>query len=380
MSTVRTTVVVGCLLAVGACEFDVSPSVPGDIVLQPDTADVEVGEVTEHYVAVLDQRGDAMPAEWLSRVEWMVDPERAEIEVDGDRLLVTPKVKGRLPLAGELGNVRSRFEFWVHPPGLARIELDPPEPLVVGARYRRLAFPVLIHEDGYEMARADFRLSYVVADTTLATVIDQHTRILIWGNAFGTSSDGVEPTAGQTTLHVFASGGVSQGFDLHVTLEPTPIEEPPTVEVVSPSELRVSWTSVSDALGGYDLESAPDSAGPWTHLTTTGSNAAVPYNDTTYVDEGLAPGSTRFYRVRGCNIQGCALEYSPVGKGTTPDSPTPVAAHSRVTKPSNPASPRRHWTHRTTRSRPSTALAGIPEPRRVHRRPGELIVSRLSGV
>jgi hypothetical protein len=228
-------------------------------------------------------------------------------------------VKGSLSIWGELGNVRRNFEFWVHPPGLARIELDHPEPFIVGARYRRLAFPVLFHEDGHEMARSDFRLSYEVADTTLATVIDQDPRILIWGNAF-VAPDEFESRAGTTTLYVTASG-TSQGFDLVVTLEPTPIDEPPSVEGVSPAELLVSWQVVSDADDGYELEMAPDATGPWTLLARTGSNHRLPWLDTTYGHRGLAPGSTHYYRVRGCNPHGCALEYSPVGEGTTAAGP-----------------------------------------------------------
>jgi hypothetical protein len=305
---------VACLIALSACEFSLSPSVPGNIALQPASADVEPGELTEHRIFVLDQRGDAMSAEWPTQVEWEVDPERAELEVVGDRLLVTPRVKGSLSIWGELGNVRRNFEFWVHPPGLARIELDHPEPLIVGARYRRIFLPRLYHEDGDEMARSDFRLSYEVADTTLATVINQNPSILIWGNAI-LAPDDFEPRAGTTTLRVTASG-TSQEFDLIVTLEPTPVTGPPSVEPVSASELLVSWQGVTDADDGYELEAASDRAGPWMLLARTGSNYHIPSRDTTYHHGDLATGSTHYYRVRGCNSQGCALEYSPVGEGT----------------------------------------------------------------
>lgn len=306
MSLLKSLCLVAGLTTLTACIDDQSPSVVGEITLHPDTADLAVGETSVHRISVLDQRGDPMPAEWPPRVEWtLADPSRADLEVDGDELRVTAKVKGSVLVEGQLGNVERRFRLWAHPLGLTEIAVEP-DPVVLGAggRARRLAIR-LYDADGQEMNPLDFRLSYQVEDTTLAVV---------------TSLPAVraprEDRTGTTRLVALASG-MTGTADIVVTLEPGPLDDAPSAEATSMSEVALSWSSSIEARSGYEVERANDAAGPWGHLASTAYKASYPWLDTTYVDAGLDPGATYYYRVRPCNQHGCSVEPSPVGSGTT---------------------------------------------------------------
>ncbi len=94
------------------------------------------------------------------------------------------------------------------------------------------------------------------------------------------------------------------------------------------SKIDLSWTAPSydggAALTGYRIQSAPSGNGPWTDLeANTGSTA------TTHSDTGLAPATTRYYRVFAINSVGSGRS-SGVVRATTdatvPDAPTGLAA------------------------------------------------------
>jgi len=81
------------------------------------------------------------------------------------------------------------------------------------------------------------------------------------------------------------------------------------------TELRLSWTAPTSNGGspitGYRIERAVTRGGVWIiHVASTGSAT------TTYTDTGLAPNTTRYYRVRALNAQGSG-DPSNVAEGTT---------------------------------------------------------------
>ena len=81
------------------------------------------------------------------------------------------------------------------------------------------------------------------------------------------------------------------------------------------TELRLSWAAPVDSGGspitGYRIERAVVRGGAWIiHVASTGSAT------TTYLDTGLTPNTTRFYRVRALNAQGHG-DPSNVAEGTT---------------------------------------------------------------
>ena len=81
------------------------------------------------------------------------------------------------------------------------------------------------------------------------------------------------------------------------------------------TELRLSWAAPASNGGspitGYRIERAATRGGVWIiHVASTGSAT------TTYLDTGLTPNTTRFYRVRALNAQGHG-DPSNVAEGTT---------------------------------------------------------------
>ena len=81
------------------------------------------------------------------------------------------------------------------------------------------------------------------------------------------------------------------------------------------TQIRLSWSAPSNDGGspitGYRIERAVVRGGVWIiHVASTGSA------NTTYLDTGLTPNTTRFYRVRALNAQGSG-EPSNVAEGET---------------------------------------------------------------
>ncbi|MDE0258506.1 MAG: fibronectin type III domain-containing protein [Gammaproteobacteria bacterium] len=101
------------------------------------------------------------------------------------------------------------------------------------------------------------------------------------------------------------------------------------------TQILLSWTAPASNGGspitGYRIERAITRGGPWIiHLASTASAT------TTYLHTGLAPNTTRFYRVRALNAQGHG-DPSNVAEGTTnaarPDQPRNLRA--RATGPTS---------------------------------------------
>jgi hypothetical protein len=84
------------------------------------------------------------------------------------------------------------------------------------------------------------------------------------------------------------------------------------------SQIDLAWDAADDATG-YDIQSSPDDA-TWSNLDST--------SDPEYSDTTLAPGETRYYRVRGTNSFGKAtgrraILRQPTRSRALPTSPWP---------------------------------------------------------
>jgi len=87
-----------------------------------------------------------------------------------------------------------------------------------------------------------------------------------------------------------------------------------------PDTLVVSWSDNSNDETGFVLQSAdsdPASGGSWSDLASLGAGS------TSYMDTGLAPESTRWYRVRAYNSAGSSA-FSNTGSATTDPLPSEV--------------------------------------------------------
>ena len=255
-----------CLVVFAAvlagCSDRTGPRAVDDIRLRPDSAHLEPGETSVHRIVVLDEHDREMAAEWLPRIEWTLHaPDLADLEVDGDEVRVAAKAPGTVNLSAELASVERMFTVWVRPPGLARIEVEP-DPVVVSTSGRLWVTTRLYHVDGHEMDPRDFRLSWSVVDTTLATVPihSQRSTAGLVGVA-GNSGEYETGKTGETTLVARVSGEVAL-VDLLVTLEPTPFAEAPRAEVESPSAVAVTWPTMFEARDGYEVERAGAADGP----------------------------------------------------------------------------------------------------------------------
>ncbi|MDE0260723.1 MAG: fibronectin type III domain-containing protein, partial [Gammaproteobacteria bacterium] len=115
----------------------------------------------------------------------------------------------------------------------------------------------------------------------------------------------------------------------HATTDDLTVPGAPTSLTVVPNgltgstELRLTWRPPANTGGspitGYSIQWSPSARGPWRFLVPGPTGTA-----TTYVDEGLAPNTTRYYRVRALNAQGQGNPSTAV-RGTTdaarPDRP-----------------------------------------------------------
>ena len=86
--------------------------------------------------------------------------------------------------------------------------------------------------------------------------------------------------------------------------------------------IDLSWTApaeaVEPAILGYRIEWSPDGSSDWTELLEDTGSAA-----TTYTDSGLAPGTTRHYRVSAINLVGTGAP-SASAAATTGPVPPPI--------------------------------------------------------
>ena len=135
----------------------------------------------------------------------------------------------------------------------------------------------------------------------------------------GTTSyfdNGVTPEAGyQYRIQVIDSSGDTSDYANSESIEVLPL--PPTAPVLdsvtplSSTEIQLSWSAPTNSqVSNYRIDTATDVAGPFTALTTL-TQASL-----SYVDSGLTPGSTHYYRVAAINANNSGAPSSVLG-GTT---------------------------------------------------------------
>lgn len=306
-----------CLvITLSACSDSFGPRWVDRVTIDPDSAHLEVGESAVFVAIARDQNGNPLESDWPQFIDWNEaggSVFRFETTDDG-RLSLTALREGGGSVSGRLGRANPRFQVWVRPPGLDRIELSSTP---VASAYQNSSLSVLLFDTaGVPMNPGRFRISWAVADTSLATAFfpfrDVET-VSIRGS--GQASD-ASPREGTTTLSLVVNG-IRTTFDLQVTAQPLGPIESPGVTAIDPTTIEVVWTRNSQASRGYRVTRARDPSGPFSEVRspTGGSFASF---DTTWVDRGLEPSGTYFYQVQSCNQWGCALSPSPLGSATTP--------------------------------------------------------------
>lgn len=146
------------------------------------------------------------------------------------------------------------------------------------------------------------------------------------------SNVGLEPA---TTRHYRVSAvnvaGTGPASNIATATTDATVPDPPTALSATAdgtSKIDLSWTAPSydggAALTGYRIEVAESGNGPWSNLVANTNSTA-----TTYSHTGLAPASTRYYRVFAINSVGSGRS-SGVVRATTdatvPDPPTGLQA------------------------------------------------------
>ena len=170
-----------------------------------------------------------------------------------------------------------------------------------------------------------YRIESSANRTTWKTLRSNHQ-----GTTF--SNVGLAPA---TTRHyrVYAVNVAGTGSASNIATATTDatIPDPPTALSATAdgtSKIDLSWTAPSydggAALTGYRIEVAEGGNGPWSNLVANTNSTA-----TTYSHTGLAPASTRYYRVSAINPVGSGRS-SGVVRATTdatvPDAPTGLTA------------------------------------------------------
>jgi fibronectin type 3 domain-containing protein len=97
-----------------------------------------------------------------------------------------------------------------------------------------------------------------------------------------------------------------------------------TATVVSSSQINLTWVDNSANETGFYVERATSTAGPWTTIATTGSNAVA------FSSTGLTASTAYYFRARSFNTSGSSA-YTPTVSASTSSSGTVPAAPSGLT-------------------------------------------------
>ena len=137
------------------------------------------------------------------------------------------------------------------------------------------------------------------------------------------TDDGLSPGTTRYYRVLAISGARTSDWSnvAHATTDDLTVPDAPTGLRATPdglqgsTQIRLNWSAPSNDGGspitGYRIERAVIRGGVWIiHVASTGSAT------TTYLDTGLPPNTTRFYRVRALNAQGHG-DPSNVAEGTT---------------------------------------------------------------
>ncbi len=150
-----------------ACQSVTAPRYVEHIVLNPDSAILEVGESVHLDVRVLNPRGEHMP-ERVDRVGWSLsDEELATVELSIDGFRVTAMALGTVRLTVALGRGSGAANIHVQPSGLDRIEIRP-APVEVVLRESVAVEAVLLDSLGSALSPDGFRISWKVDDGSIA--------------------------------------------------------------------------------------------------------------------------------------------------------------------------------------------------------------------
>ncbi len=124
-------------------------------------------------------------------------------------------------------------------------------------------------------------------------------------------------------IRAFNSDGYSDYSNEAPVTTPGPPAPPtnPSIEILSPTELKVSWTDNSGNEDGFEVERKIEEDGEWFQIATVGVNVE------SYTDSSLSRNTTYFYRIRAFNQVGGYSDYSEEASATTPDEPPSAPAN-----------------------------------------------------
>jgi hypothetical protein len=190
----------------------------------------------------------------------------------------------------------------------------------------RLVWTGVSRANGYEIQRSNDAATWV----SIASTDPDTTAYRDAGLASGT-------TYFYRVLAVTNGGAAMASDAVSATTAAEPLSAPTlTTAPASSTEIDLVWKDVSDETG-YRIERSADGTSGWTPIATTGQDV------TTYVDAGLSPSTTYYYRVVAVNV-GDESPPSNVSSATTaaeaPPDPGPDqpggAADATPTEPASP--------------------------------------------
>jgi hypothetical protein len=128
-------------------------------------------------------------------------------------------------------------------------------------------------------------------------------------------SSAVATVSGVHDLYLVFVGGAGVcnlayfSFGAAAPLAAPPIPQSVTATGIATNQVQVTWASVSGSQSGFAVENSTDNQN-FTQISVTASNTFA------FVDSGLAPGTTRYYRVRSFNLLGFS-DYSQSVAGSS---------------------------------------------------------------
>ncbi|HEU5210267.1 MAG TPA: fibronectin type III domain-containing protein [Longimicrobiales bacterium] len=134
---------------------------------------------------------------------------------------------------------------------------------------------------------------------------------------------GLEPTTTYYYLIEACNASACTGAgEISATTHPLPPGAPAnvTTSVVSPTEIRIAWDAAAGVVAEYRIERGDRRDGPYAVIATVDADSS------SYVDSGLATGSTFYYRVLACNVSGCTASEEVAGSTSPPNAPQQLSA------------------------------------------------------
>jgi hypothetical protein len=191
----------------------------------------------------------------------------------------------------------------------------------------RLVWTGVSRANGYEIQRSNDGATWVSIASTDPDTTDYKDA----GLASGT-------TYFYRVLAVRDGGATMASDAVSATTAAEPLGAPTlTTLSMSSTEIDLVWTDVSDETG-YRIERSADGTTGWTAIATTGQGV------TTYVDAGLSPSTTYYYRVIAVNLGGESPPSNESSATTTAVEPPPQPGSGQPggaadATPTEPASP-----------------------------------------